>query len=259
MEIIAGRNFSKTILTDSTESFLLNEAAVLQLGWATPQQALGQQLNWGDGRRTGSVIGVVKDFHVVSLQERIEPIVFFINPDYYYLSIKIRADEIQNTLSYIGKSLAKITPYLPFEYFFIDENFDRLHRANERLAQTFGAFSFIAISIACLGLFGLVAFTAEQRTKEIGVRKVLGASIPGIVVLLSKDFAKLIVWALVISAPIAYFAMSDWLQRFAYRIEISWWVFALAGGLALGIALLTVSTQAIRAALANPVESLRYE
>ncbi len=259
MEIIAGRNFSKTILTDSTESFLLNEAAVLQLGWATPQQALGQQLNWGNGRRTGSVVGIVKDFHVVSLQERIEPIVFFINPDYYYLSIKIRADEIQNTLSYIGKSLAKITPYLPFEYFFIDENFDRLHRANERLAQTFGAFSFIAISIACLGLFGLVAFTAEQRTKEIGVRKVLGASIPGIVVLLSKDFAKLIVWALVISAPIAYFAMSDWLQRFAYRIEISWWVFALAGGLALGIALLTVSTQAIRAALANPVESLRYE
>ena len=136
--------------------------------------------------------------------------------------------------------------------------FSRLDGNSSQL-QVLDARFFLTIFIAFLGLFGLATFTAEQRAKEIGVRKVLGASIPGIVVLLSKDFAKLIVWALVISAPIAYFAMSDWLQRFAYRIEISWWVFALAGGLALGIALLTVSTQAIRAALANPVESLRYE
>jgi len=259
LDIIAGRGLSETMPTDSTNSFLLNETAVRQLGWSQLHEALGQELSWSDGRRTGLVVGVVRDFHIVSLQERIEPIVFFIASNYNYLSVKLRASGTRRALAHVQQTLAAIAPQLPFEYFFIDENFDRLHRANEQLAQTITAFSLIAITIAGLGLFGLAAFSAEQRTKEVGVRKVLGATVPGIASLLSRELVKLVLLANVLAWPVAYFAMNKWLQNFAYRISIEWWVFLLAGGLALLIALLTVSTQAIRAALANPVESLRYE
>jgi putative ABC transport system permease protein len=154
---------------------------------------------------------------------------------------------------------SKFAPSYPLDYYFLDEDFSRLHQADQQLGRVFQAFALLAIGIACLGLFGLAAFTAERRTKEIGVRKVLGATVMNVVTLLSKDFVKLVLLANLIAWPLAWFAMNKWLQSFAFRVEMEWWVFALAGGLALLIALLTVSTHAIKAALANPVEALRYE
>jgi putative ABC transport system permease protein len=154
---------------------------------------------------------------------------------------------------------SKFAPSYPLDYYFLDDDFARLHQADQQLGRVFQAFALLAIGIACLGLFGLAAFTAERRTKEIGVRKVLGATVTNVVTLLSKDFVKLVLLANLIAWPLAWYAMNKWLQSFAFRVEMEWWVFALAGGLALLIALLTVSTQAIKAALANPVEALRYE
>jgi putative ABC transport system permease protein len=175
------------------------------------------------------------------------------------ISIRLRPDDIPSALTFLQEKWQEYRPDYPFSYYFIDERFNQRYENEEKLGKLFSLFSLLAIAVACLGLFGLAAFTAEQRTKEIGIRKVLGASVAGILSLLSKDFVKLVVVANIIAWPVAWYAMNRWLQDFAYRIDIGWWVFAFAGGLALLIALLTVSTQAIKAALANPVESLRYE
>ena len=258
MEIITGRNFAREFAMDAKEAFLINETAMLQFGWASPEIAIGKQLDWA-GERKGNVIGVVRDFHVGSLHEKIDPVVFFINPDYNYLSVRILADDIGGTISYLENTWSEYLSHLPFEYFFLDERFDQLHRADKKVGAIFGSFSTLAVIIACLGLFGLASFTAEQRTKEIGIRKVLGATVANVTSLLSKDFIKLVLVANLIAWPVAWYAMNRWLQGFAYRIDVGWLPFALAGGLALIIALLTVSTQAIKAALANPVKSLRYE
>jgi putative ABC transport system permease protein len=261
MEIVAGRDFSGDHTADPTRAFILNEAAVAKLGW-TPQEAIGKQfaLRRGGGR----IIGVVKDFHYVSLHQPVEPLAMIPTPVVYsgapmYLSLRVRTEDLANTLAFVESTWRALIPNRTFEYFYLDDDFDRQYRADKRFGEVFLSFAALAIFIACLGLFGLSAFAAEKRTKEIGIRKVLGASVSGIIGLLSKDFVKLVLVANLIAWPIAYFAMNKWLQDFAYRIEISWWVFALAGGLALLIALLTVSFQAIKAALANPVDSLRYE
>ena len=258
MEVIAGRWFSNDLQTDADEVMLINEAAAKRLGFATPEAALGTRLVWAR-RRTLTVVGVVKDFHVVSFRKAIEPTLFMLDPEYYYLSVRLHADDLAATLAHLETTMATFAPQRPFEFFFVDERFDALHRADQQLGLIFGAFSLLATLIACLGLFGLTAFTAEQRTKEVGIRKVLGASAASIVLLLSRDFTRLVVAALVVAAPLAYLAMNRWLDAFTYRVPLSGWIFLLAGGLALLIAFATVSYQATKAARVNPVESLRYE
>ena len=238
---------------------MVNEEAVRRLGYSSAEAMLGQPLEFGGGSRTGQVIGVLEDFHVESLHTPIEPIVFFIDQDFNYLSARIRGDDIGATLDFLRERLAAFAPHLPFDYSFVDERFEALHTKDAQLGQVFSVFAMLAVLIACLGLLGLAAFTAEQRTKEIGVRKVLGASVASVVALLTKEFLQLIAIAFIIACPLAYIAMRHWLGDFAYRIEISWPIFLMAGLAALGVALLTVSYQAVRAARADPVKSLRYE
>jgi len=229
---------------------MLNETAARQFGWENP---VGQELVWYDDEitRRGTVIGVVKDFHFQSLHKNIEPLLFQVMPsEFNYLLVKINAGQVSGALDFIESKWKAFDPNGSFEYSFLDEDFSRLYRAEERMESIFSAFTLLTLFIACLGLFGLVS-------KEIGVRKVLGASVSGLVLLFSKEFALLVLAANIIAWPLAFFSMNRWLHDFAYRIEIDWWIFALAGGLALVIALLTVAYQAIKAAVANPVESLR--
>ncbi|MCI0696539.1 ABC transporter permease [candidate division KSB1 bacterium] len=259
IEFLEGRNFSEEFATDQQEGVIINEAALKASGWQT---AVGKRIR-AYFERENKVIGVVEDFHYESLQNSIRPVIHLYggarSRDYRYFSVKLAGNQIDATLQRIREHWRTLDPTRAFEYFFVDESFDRLYRADENSARIVGYAALLAILIACLGLFGLSSFTVVQRTKEIGVRKVLGASVASLFALLSKDFVKLVLIANVVAWPVAYFAMNKWLQDFAYRIDIGWWVFALAGGMALLIALLTVSTQAIKAALANPVEALRYE
>jgi putative ABC transport system permease protein len=261
IELKDGRDFSPEFPTDTLDAIILNETAVKQLG--VPEPLLGQQIVWAEDQDTtyyAKVIGVVKDFHFTSLRLEIKPFAFVITPSRTWLfALKISGQDVRKTLSQIESTWASMVPDRPFDYYFLDESIDKLYRSEQNFRTVFSSMTLLSLVIACLGLFGLAAFAAEQRTKEIGVRKVLGASVAGVIGLLSKDFVKLVLIANLIAWPIAWYAMNRWLQDFAYRVDISWWVFALAGGMALVIALLTVSTQAIKAALANPVESLRYE
>jgi putative ABC transport system permease protein len=255
ISIVEGRTFSKSFGTDAA-GFVLNESAMEAFGW---KSAVGRRFGAAWSNKSGAVIGVVKDFHFESLHQKIEPMVFFMEDWYQYIVVRLRSADYAATLAFMREQWQKIAPHRPFEYSFLDEEFDKLYKSEERIGKLFGYFTGLAIFIAGLGLFGLAAFAAERRTKEIGIRKVLGASVAGIAALLSKEFVRFVAVANLIAWPAAYYAMSRWLQNFAYRVNIGWWVFALAGGLALLIALLTVSTQAIKAALANPVEALRYE
>jgi putative ABC transport system permease protein len=256
MEIAAGRTFSKSFGTDAEAGLVLNESAVKAFGW---DAALGKKLGaaWND--KQGTIIGVVKDFHFESLHQKIEPVMFFMESFHNYLLVRIHPTHNVETLSFLKEEWQKVAPHRPFEYSFLDAEFDRLYKSEEKLGSLFGYFSMLAIFIACLGLFGLAAFAAERRTKEIGIRKVLGASTASVVALLTKEFVKLVLMANIVAWPIAYFAMNRWLQEFAYRIDIGVLTFVLAGSVTLVIALLTVSFQSLRAALANPVEALRYE
>ena len=258
MRLLAGRDFSSLLASDSTQAFIINQTAARRFGWTQLEEALNQQLI-SSGRR-GPVIGVVEDFHFASLHAEIEPLVLIYDPKATIaVTLRMRPQDVSRTLQELEKTWVLLYPGWPFEYAFLDSQLDALYKDDLWIGQIVGLFSAIAIAISCLGLLGLAAFSAEQRTKEIGIRKVLGATVTNVVALLSKDFVKLVIAANVIAWPVAWFAMNKWLQNFAYRIEIDWWLFALAGGSALVIALLTVSTQAVRVALANPVESLRYE
>ncbi len=261
MEIVAGRDFSPDFATDTTGSFILNEATVKELGW-TPEEAIGKTAALRRSR--GRIVGVVRDFNYVSLQETVEPLVLVPTVTPFgstpvYLSLRLRTDDLPGTLAQLEDTWRTLIPHRPFTYFFLDDDFDQQYRAEDRLARIFGVFAGLAILIACLGLFGLAAFTAEQRSKEIGVRKVLGASVPGLVGLFARDFLKLVALAFVAAVPVTYLIMQRWLDDFAYRVTLSWEVFLLAGLIALSIAALTVSYQAFKAALANPIDSLRYE
>lgn len=261
IELKEGRDFSPEFPADTNDAIILNETAVKQLG--VPEPVLGQLIVWDETPDTtyyAKVIGVVKDFHFTSLRLEIKPFAFVITPSRTSLfALKMSGQNLRETLAQIESTWASLVPGRPFDYYFLDESLDKLYRSEQNFRTVFSAMTLLSVIIACLGLFGLAAFTAEQRTKEIGIRKVLGATVSSVTVLLSKDFAKLVMIAYVIACPIAWYAMQKWLQGFAYRIDMGWWVFALAGGLALIIALFTVSTQAIKAALANPVNSLRYE
>ena len=257
MEIIKGRDFSKEIITDK-DAFIMNETAIKMHKWENP---IGKQYEGGFARKTqGQVIGVLKDFHNNSLHLPIEPLILQISPKKYStIMIKIQMSDLEETISFLEKKWNEFIPHRPFSFSFLDEAYDKQYRSEQRLSEFFNYFSFLTIFIASLGLFGLAAFAAEQRTKEIGIRKVLGASIGNILFILLEDFTKWVLIANITAWPIAFYFMSSWLQQFAYRINIEYWFFLIAGALAFTIAVLTVSIQAIKVAVANPVESLRYE
>ena len=255
MEIAEGRSFSKEFPTDATEAIMVNEEAAKVMGMESP---IGKRLSIGDNNF--KIIGVVKNYHFRSLQQEIEPLILLYFPQRCrVLFARLKSDNIPQTIGYIENLWKKFAPGLPFNYRFLDEALDRLYRSEQRIGTLFRYFSILAILISCLGLLGLASFMAEQRTKEIGIRKVLGATASNIVALLSKEFFKWVIVANFIAWPIAYFALNKWLQSYAYKINVALWSFILSGALALVIALATVSYQSIKAALANPVDSLRYE
>ena len=261
IQMAAGRNFSRAFTTD-TANFVINDAAVQVLGWKSADKAVGKNFMYGGVK--GKVIGVTKDFHFESMHQRIAPIVMTLpKPQqanfFNQLSVKINGNNITDGLKGIEKIWKKYLPEMPYEYNFLDDNFNKLYVSEQRQGSLFTIFACIAIFIACLGLLGLSAFAITQRIKEIGIRKVLGASVGTIVVLLSKDFLRLVIIAAIIAFPVAWYAMHKWLADFAYRIDISWWIFIVAGIIAACIALVTVGIQAIKAAMANPVKSLRTE
>lgn len=267
LQLAAGRDFSKSMGTDKDHAWIINETAVKQLGFGSPQEALGKTLLWHvwnnknpDSLKTGQVIGVVKDFNYKSLYDKVETTVLQIFPDAAWkVAVKIKAADMASAITGVKKTWKEFTPDYPIEYKFLDDNFDQMYHSEEKLKSLLWIFTAIAIFVGCLGLFGLAAYTAERRKKEVGIRKVLGASSAGVVMLLSKDFIKLVLISLLIASPVAWYFMNRWLEDFAYRINISWGVFILAGSLTIIIALVTVSLQAIKAAVANPVESLRNE
>ncbi|MGA0560362.1 ABC transporter permease [Larkinella sp. VNQ87] len=255
IRLVQGRNFSKTFPSDSS-AVLLNEAAVRAYGFKKP---LGQQFSTVvDPSKTYTVVGVVQDFHFETMHQRIAPLIMFYGGDNTQLALRIRTDDIPSLLTILEQRWKAQTDN-PFAYSFLNERFNTMYQSEQRIGQLFGVFAGLAVLVSCLGLLGLAAFTTHQRTKEIGVRKVLGGSVTSIVALLLTHYLKLILIALVIASPIAGYIMSQWLGDFAYRIDIAWWVFALAGGLATTVAILTVSFQAMKAALLNPVKSLRTE
>jgi len=254
----AGRDFSRQYPTDSTRGAILNETAVRLLGYSNSAQVIGKRFQLFSN--TGNIIGVVKDFHFRSLQESIKPLILFLNPAQSdLLCVKVDGHQLPATFAAIGHKWKRMLPDRPFDYFFMDEYFDRQYRAEDRFGALFLYFAILAISISCLGLMGLASYSTLQRTKEIGVRKVVGASVRQIVILLSKDFLSLVGWSFIVAAPISWLFISAWLNSFAYRIHSYWWIFIAAGGTALLIALLTISFQSIKAAIANPVMSLRSE
>ncbi|MDN5211760.1 ABC transporter permease [Fulvivirgaceae bacterium BMA12] len=258
MELIAGRNFSSDSKTDPTYRHIINETAAKALGW-TPEEAIGNQFVEASNKGAKTVIGVVKDFHMHSMHMAIAPLMIRLNTSHSgFLSVKIQPDNLSETLAILETSFKKYSPY-PFEYKFLDEQFDQLYKAELRLGEMFVFFTVISILIASMGLFGLAAFTAGQRTKEIGIRKVLGASVQGIVGILAKDFLKMVLAGFLLAIPVAWYFMHQWLADFAYRIEMEWWMFAMAGFAAMVIALFTISSQSIKAALTNPVDSLKNE
>ena len=263
MEIIDGRDFSKTFPADEKESFIINETAAKMFGWDKP---VGKRVNWysvdrsryPDGKN-GTVVGLVKDFHFRSLHEPIEPLILTLNPFYSHILVKIEPVNIPEMVKFIERTIEKFEPNHPFEFFFLDDSFDNLYRAEERAGEILLSFAVLAIIVASLGLFGMASLTAVQRTKEVGIRKVLGASVSNIVVLMSKDMVKWVLGACLIAWPIAYYAMNRWLENYPYRIDIGMGIFFLAGLIAIITAFLTISSQTIRVATANPVEALRYE
>ncbi len=260
LNMVAGREFSKEYGADSS-AFILNEAAVKELGWGEPQNAIGKGFNWGGGKE-GKIIGVVKDFNFNSLQQKVQPMVMHILPNWFWygnLSVRIPAENVKAVIQSLETEWNKTLPGHPFDYSFVDEDYNKQYKTEQQLSSLSATFSILVIFISCLGLLGLAIVAVSQRTKEIGVRKVLGASVWGVAALLSKDFVKLVLISIVIASPVAWWLMTSWLNDFAYRIDIQWWVFGLAGLLAVVIAVITVSFQAIKAALANPVKSLRTE
>jgi putative ABC transport system permease protein len=268
IRMLAGRAFKNT-LADRNSSVIINETASRALGFASYEEALGKLFNPGyETEKPLTIIGVCRDVHFEPLHIPVEPLYFAMSPEWFVnnrqrpfhqISLKLKTENLASTIGMLKEKFQKFFPDQDFEYFFLDEKLNAQYLQDERFASIFNIFTTFAIFIACLGLFGLAIFNAERRVKEIGIRKVVGASVWRIVILMTRDFAKWVLIANVVAIPMAWYTMNQWLRNFAYRIEMNWWMFALAGGLALAIALLTVSWQAIRAATANPVEALRYE
>ena len=260
MELVTGRNFDRQFATDST-AVIINEATLAVLGVGA-EEALGMRLSQDielERPEFYTIVGVVKNFHYESLRENIGALGLFLNNSTGNMAIRLKAGDFSNTIANIEQLWNKMAPGQPFSYGFMDESFNTTYQAEQRLGKIFMVFTILSILIACLGLFGLAAFNAQKRTKEIGIRKVLGASVGQITFGLSSDFLKLVAVAILISLPVGWFVMNKWLEDFSYRIEIGWWVFVLATLLAVTIAIITVSYQSIKAAMANPVKSLRTE
>ncbi len=253
--MLAGRSFS-TQFNDEKSKVILNESALKKMNLKNP---VGKSIKTGNS--VSQIIGVVNNFQYGSMHQSIEPLIFrFREPEISpQVMLKIKTGRDKAVIAQVEELYRKFHPKYPFEYSFLDADYQKLYVSEQRMGVLFQIFAALAVLISCLGLFGLAAFTAQKRQKEIGVRKVLGASVTSVVALLSADFAKLVLIAIVIASPIAWYAMNHWLQSFAYKVNIELWMFALAGLLAIGIALLTVSFQSIKTALMNPVKSLRSE
>jgi putative ABC transport system permease protein len=256
MHILRGRNFSKDFPTDSS-GIIINEAAVRELGWSGINP-IGKSIV-RSGQQELKVVGVVADFNYASAKQAVAPMLMMLGNNYGGLILKIKTNNVQGFLSDLKKQWTTFNPNGPLEYNFLDEQFAKLYASEQRTQQIFSAFAILAVIIASLGLFGLSAFVIEQRTKEIGIRKVLGASVKTVLLLVSKEFLLLVGIAFLISIPVTWWAMHAWLQDFAYRINISVWIFTLAGIAVILIALITISFQAIKAAITNPIKSLRTE
>jgi len=258
IEIAAGRNFSKNFPSDPDKSCIINETAARQFGWEDP---IGKTIRpLYDDNMPRAVIGVVKDFHTRSVQQKIEPLFLWNSEERVdAVSLKLAPGDMFDTMNTIRSKWKEILPNSTFDYYFLDESLNNQYRAEERLRHIFFYFSLLAIFIACLGLFGVASFTAEKRTKEIGIRKVLGAPVTGIVTMLSKEFAKWVLIANIIAWPISYFTLNKWLQNFPYHINLTVWIFLFSTALALIVALVTVSYQSIKAAISNPINALKYE
>jgi hypothetical protein len=255
LQMLAGRDFSKDYPTDSV-GYIINEAALKRIKYADP---IGKPLTfWG---KKGTIVGLVKDFHFNSLHEEIQPLVVRSREQESWgtVMVKTQPGKTKQALASLETLCKQINPSFPFAYNFSDQEYEKLYQNEQIVTKLSDAFAFLAIFISCLGLLGLAMFTAEQRIKEIGIRKVLGASVSSLFALLSSEFLVLVVIALFIALPVSWYAMNHWLQRFAYRTPIQWWMFALSGATIILIAVLTVSFQAIKAALINPIKSLRSE
>jgi putative ABC transport system permease protein len=258
MGLKSGRFFSREFLSDSN-AIVINETTAKLLGFDNP---IGKSLYVSDGTsetETYQIIGVVRNFNFESLRQQVGPLCFRLERSSGTVSFRINTKEVDGIVSNLEKQWKSMAPGMPFSYRFLDDSFDQMYRAEQRMGKLALIFSTLAILVACMGLFGLATFAAEQRTKEIGIRKVLGASVQGIVEMLSLDFVKLILLAAVIALPLSWWLMQKWLMSFAFRVSIQWWVLPLAAFIALVIALGTVSYQAIKAALMNPVKSLKTE
>lgn len=257
MEIIEGRFFSEDNISDTADALILNEAAVKKLGWAS---AVGKQLTEERGEVAGTVIGVVKDFHNISLHEEIKPAVYQVEPQMLgQVAVRIAPGKMAESLAFLKEKWSEWEPFGMFYYSFLDEDLEALYREDKKVSRVFGFASVLSILIACLGLLGLSVFMAEKRIKEIGIRKVLGASVSGIVALLCQDFSGLILFSNLIAWPFVYYIMTRWLENFAYHTSLSIWLFVLGAGLTLAVSLITIAFQAVKAASANPVDSLKYE
>jgi putative ABC transport system permease protein len=268
MEIIYGRNFTEELLNAQSKVVLINQTAARQFGWIENEfkGAIGNRLEVIDGQTGGrikyEIIGIIKDFNYASLRNSIEPLVILLTPNtgnYQYVSVKVDPGNVQHRIDMVKSIWTEVAPDAPFEYGFLDTEFDNLFKSEKRLGEVVAIFSILAILIACLGLLGLVAFTAEKRTKEIGIRKVMGASILNVIYLLNKEFTKLVIVSFIISIPLAWYVMERWLSNFNYQTDISIWPFIIAGTGAVLIAWITVSYQSIKASITNPVNSLRTE
>ncbi|MBV6442828.1 MAG: hypothetical protein EPGJADBJ_04554 [Saprospiraceae bacterium] len=258
LQTVAGRDFDKSFGTDHIGGFILNELAAKTLGWNDPQEAIGQKISRGG--KKGAIVGVVKNFHTAGLQLALDPVILEVSPGTFTtFAIRLNAQNMPATLAALEKNWAQFFPEKAFEYSFLQDDLRQGYEQESRLASLCADFAGVAIFLSCFGLFGLISFNVRQRAKEIGIRKVLGASVAGITGLLARDFLKLVLIAIVIASPLAYWAMDKWLADFAYRITIQWWMFAAAGAVAVAVAFLTVSFQSVKAALMNPVKSLRSE
>ena len=262
MQIIAGKPFSKETSADD-RSFAINEAALRTFGFNSPEEAIGKRIHFQSEDRQMAITNVFKNYHHKSLRHEFEPTILWnYIPDPLYYTIKFNvasSNDVKGLIDKIKTSWSEVFTENPFQYFFFDEQFNDQYEADLRLGAIIGTFSLFAVFIACLGLFGLTSYMITLRTKEIGIRKVLGASTGSIVRILTKDFIKLVVLALVVAIPLSIYLGNRWLENFAYKSRLSWWIFALAGSLALLIAIVTISAQSIKAALENPVDSLRSE
>lgn len=260
MKLLAGREFSPEFPSDQDTSVIISESAAQLLGFEKPEDAVGQTLAIPGFRWNPIVVGVVNDYHQVSLKKAVDPTIFYCSPysgEFY--SMRVKTKNLPETIEHVRNSWQTAFPGNPFAYFFLDDYFAAQYENEQRFGKLATVFALLAILVGCLGLFGLSGYTITQRTKEIGIRKVLGATTPGLVALLSKDMLKLVAVSILLAAPLAWWAMENWLRDFAYRIDVNWWVFALAGAVAVAVAFLTVSFQSVKAVLANPVESLRSE